>query len=415
MRSLSIIFLVLTFVGYNKILNAQDYFPLQIGNKIQYHDSYFYHGPGGSQSGTRYAKFIVSQDSLINGETFYQINPNPGLFHHPYEENFLFRNDTLNQKLYVKQPGDSTVRLAVDFNIPADSSFISYMIRWCPILVTSEGMGIDTILGQVVQTFEITYDAACHGDIEGNYIFAENFGIIKHDGYWWLGTQLSSDKFEIVSAIIDSIIYNPLILEVTNLSPLIDRPIDTFPFVLNGSYSASIRSLVDSFYVRIIQSRADTVVRSWIIEFESGQLFVPIYSSMLQVGDKIKVRAKATDESIFENVAYYPDTGYAIITVLPPIVGIKTEEARFIYKLGQNYPNPFNPSTIISYEIAENQKVELKIFDVLGNNIATLVDEEKSPGRYEIEFDGSLLSSGVYFYKLIADDFTQTRKMILSK
>ncbi|MBP9084178.1 MAG: T9SS type A sorting domain-containing protein [Bacteroidia bacterium] len=83
--------------------------------------------------------------------------------------------------------------------------------------------------------------------------------------------------------------------------------------------------------------------------------------------------------------------------------------------LNQNYPNPFNPSTIISYELPNASKVIIKVYDIIGNEVATLVNEEKPAGRYNIEFSGSNLSSGIYLYKIIAGDFIQTQKMILVK
>jgi photosystem II stability/assembly factor-like uncharacterized protein len=85
------------------------------------------------------------------------------------------------------------------------------------------------------------------------------------------------------------------------------------------------------------------------------------------------------------------------------------------YLLFQNYPNPFNPSTNITYQIIKSGYVLLKIFDVLGRKISTLVNEKQSPGTYEISFDGSNLSSGIYFYKLVAGDFTETKRMVLLK
>jgi hypothetical protein len=85
------------------------------------------------------------------------------------------------------------------------------------------------------------------------------------------------------------------------------------------------------------------------------------------------------------------------------------------YALQQNYPNPFNPSTVISYQLPVDSKVQLKIYDILGTEIAVLVNETKSAGRYEVSFDASKLSSGTYFYTLIADGFVQTKKMLLVK
>ncbi|MBK9097682.1 MAG: T9SS type A sorting domain-containing protein [bacterium] len=87
------------------------------------------------------------------------------------------------------------------------------------------------------------------------------------------------------------------------------------------------------------------------------------------------------------------------------------------FELDQNYPNPFNPSTVISYQLPVSGSVTLKVFDVLGNEIATLVDEYKPAGRYEVEFQSTVgsrqLASGIYFYQLRVGSFVVTRKMIL--
>lgn len=85
------------------------------------------------------------------------------------------------------------------------------------------------------------------------------------------------------------------------------------------------------------------------------------------------------------------------------------------YRLNQNFPNPFNPSTTISYSIAEPGVVTLKVFDAQGNEVASLVNEYKNSGSYSINFDASGLSSGVYFYKLQAGSFSETRKLMLMK
>jgi hypothetical protein len=89
------------------------------------------------------------------------------------------------------------------------------------------------------------------------------------------------------------------------------------------------------------------------------------------------------------------------------------------YKLNQNYPNPFNPSTIINYQLPISGNVTLKVFDVLGREVATLVDEYRNAGRYEVEFNTASSiknpASGIYFYQLKAGDFVETKKMLLIK
>jgi len=85
------------------------------------------------------------------------------------------------------------------------------------------------------------------------------------------------------------------------------------------------------------------------------------------------------------------------------------------FSLLQNYPNPFNPTTKISFQIPVNGFVTLKVYDILGNAVATLVNEKKSAGNYEVKFDASNLASGFYFYEINADNFKQVRKMMLIK
>ena len=86
-----------------------------------------------------------------------------------------------------------------------------------------------------------------------------------------------------------------------------------------------------------------------------------------------------------------------------------------IYCLDQNYPNPFNPNTKIKYSVPQVSQVQIKVFDVLGNEIETLVNEEKQIGTYELTWSVEGFSSGVYFYQLKAGDYTSVRKMILLK
>jgi len=105
------------------------------------------------------------------------------------------------------------------------------------------------------------------------------------------------------------------------------------------------------------------------------------------------------------------------------ITDIEDEQFDFIpqqYSLSQNYPNPFNPTTKIKYSIPAvasgfSLSVTLKVYDVLGNEIAVLVNEEKPAGTYEVEWDASRFPSGVYFYQLNAGSFIETKKMILLK
>ena len=111
-----------------------------------------------------------------------------------------------------------------------------------------------------------------------------------------------------------------------------------------------------------------------------------------------------------------PAWGYRVYEIGSGITGIEDETSlpeEFI--LYQNYPNPFNPGTSIRYAVGSRKFVSLKVYDILGNEVAALVNEEKPEGDYEVTFNASALASGVYFYNLIAANYTASKKMMLLK
>ena len=99
-----------------------------------------------------------------------------------------------------------------------------------------------------------------------------------------------------------------------------------------------------------------------------------------------------------------------------PMIGISGNETTLNdYRLYQNFPNPFNPSTTIKYSIAKSGFVSLKVYDIMGREVAVLVNSVLKGGTYEAIFNADKLSSGVYYYKLFSEDFRETRKMLLIK
>jgi hypothetical protein len=123
----------------------------------------------------------------------------------------------------------------------------------------------------------------------------------------------------------------------------------------------------------------------------------------------------AVDKGIVPEHSTKPDSGYYEL-VYDPNVSVEIVNNKIIdYELMQNYPNPFNPITVIGYSIKEEGNVELIVYDVLGNVVEKLVDENKNAGSYSTQFDASNLSSGIYFYSLRVNDFAATKKMLLLK
>ncbi len=130
-------------------------------------------------------------------------------------------------------------------------------------------------------------------------------------------------------------------------------------------------------------------------------------------GNKLLISAGGSYSTTeqFDNVDIYTDNTSSVND---------EKKSKTTFKLSQNFPNPFNPATSMHYTISSRRFVTLKVYDILGNEIATLVNEEKPAGSYEVEFnshsdEGRNLSSGIYFYKIEAGQFVETKKMILLK
>jgi hypothetical protein len=164
-----------------------------------------------------------------------------------------------------------------------------------------------------------------------------------------------------------------------------------------------------------------TVTDADFVSVDTSLAFLPRNADgSLQVTDlyKLKSTSGLIDKGQDVGIPFYgsaPDIGpfeYGLISGIKeyePIVGPRT------FKVDQNYPNPFNPSTVISYEIPNNSFVTLKVYDILGKEVATLVNEEKSSGIYRVTFDASHLPSGIYIYNITAGKYSQVKKMMLLK
>ena len=136
-------------------------------------------------------------------------------------------------------------------------------------------------------------------------------------------------------------------------------------------------------------------------------------------GFEFNYRFVAKDKNIIPGYSNSPDSGYYKCTwdKISVINEYETESVT-IFSLLQNYPNPFNPTTKIKYSISSvgaslMKLVQLKVYDILGNEIVTLVNEYKPAGNYKVEFNGTGLPSGVYFYQLKAGNYIETKKMVL--
>ncbi len=142
-------------------------------------------------------------------------------------------------------------------------------------------------------------------------------------------------------------------------------------------------------------------------------------SSTYRASKSIGSRQIVAMNNLRISLSNYSEINYLIeLRKFDNLTEVKSLDNKNIYSdfiLCQNYPNPFNPTTTISYSIPEQSQVELKVFDVLGREVAELVNKEQPSGSYQVNFDASNLGSGVYFYQIRAGSFMESKKMILLK
>ncbi len=181
-----------------------------------------------------------------------------------------------------------------------------------------------------------------------------------------------------------------------------------------SSYFSYINSYLQSFYL----NGTDTI---WNPVFNIQQItekdFILNYqfdTTKYQQSYHLYYRIAAVDKGIVADTFYSPIDGYYKLFWKDSTTSVtQTEFQALSYSLYQNFPNPFNPSSKISFTIPARNFVSLKVFDVLGSEIVTLVNEELDTGKYEVEFSGNDLSSGIYIYQIRAGSFIDTKKMIL--
>lgn len=184
-----------------------------------------------------------------------------------------------------------------------------------------------------------------------------------------------------------------------NAKRLADEQVST----VNGTYLAKKFAVTYGLYIVVLIFEQPIVERADSTWLATGVWMV-----------KEKSPSVTLDLSTFGYGTYFiPGQTYEL--VLPTGVKNISSSVPDKFELEQNYPNPFNPTSNIKFKIKDSRFVMLKVFDALGKEVETLINGKMNSGEYSVTFDGSKLNSGVYFYKLVAGDFSQVRKMILIK
>ena len=212
-----------------------------------------------------------------------------------------------------------------------------------------------------------------------------------------------------------------------------DQPLFAYVRNFENGTPTDIIAMTDTIYA------PDSSAQWFTLDISGGEVALPADTIVVTINEVDSTLTLGTSSSIFTSGAgwvNWPTNPYGtwtnvedfgVLYAHPFMIrtliyedSLLTEVEPFIttvneYVLSQNYPNPFNPSTTINFQLAQSALVTIKIYDVLGNEVKTLLNENKPAGNYNVSFDASNLASGVYFYELRANDFVSSKKMILMK
>ena len=406
-------------IGENYIeTSSQIWFPTNIGNKWQYfcYSRYYPISHNYSLVTTQ-----ITDSVIIDSKKYFRIF---NFLNFP--DSTLIRYDLQTQRLLIYSSG--TENTFIDFSkilgetylqIQPDGSFNS-------VTANEESM---VVLGDTIPTKGFTRTT---GNVWGHYSFAENLGWVIQDEE---SNTIFTDFYDYT--VLECLLYTPDYLHIKhefvpsiNFEPIMfvpdtNRLIQTFEIdhiysvkSITNYYISGVsyinKAYLQSFYFNgtdTIWNNNFNIPDSSEIDFTLNYQFD---TTKYQQGYHLYYRIAAVDKGIVPDTFYSPIDGYyklfwkdstTSVTQLSPLV--------YDYSLSQNFPNPFNPSSKIVFTIPDRNFVSLKVFDVLGSEISSLVNEELDAGRYEVEFFGDDLSSGVYIYQIRAGSFIDTKKMIL--
>ena len=395
-------------------LLGSEFLPFHTGNKWQYMED------ESNSNGNSYSLQVVSvlSDTLINNLSYFRLS----------SYNDLLRYSKSERKIYLRWNDSDYVY--VDFNVPLDNVYQAFG-PW-------HYYGNAVALGGEQQIFNrdlvyggLEFDS---GTSLTDVVFTDSIGITsKHVGLSWGPVYSYEDD------LLEAIIYDSTGISefITNhfkpefdLIPLTE--IDTVLFHLNfeihhnytrlnSMWNAGV-DFIDSVKMFSYYSKDDSIISVPVIIPSHTANPVnynytvnkQLNTTLLRNGFTFNYRFTAKDKGLIPEYTNNPDSGYYHCVWQDPS-GVNQRSYLRVFALSQNYPNPFNPTTKIKIQLPESGRVTLIVYDVLGRKISTLVNEEKPAGSYEVNFNAPNLPTGVYFYRIEAGKYSDTKKLMLLK
>ena len=293
-------------------------------------------------------------------------------------------------------------------------------------IVRNRFMGQEYYVGQ--QYWELTLRNSAKAYLEANY-FQDNYGavlITKSNCYAYNNLLVNCENSFLFSNSSGLLSNNTIYSEGSGILSDMNSKVNVANSIIwcTGEYSQAIHpfdsSDVDAKYCILSTNYSGEHIiydNPLFVNLDSGNFHLTKNSPGINAGtpDTVGLLLPLSDyEGNKRIVGARIDIGCYENSLIDGING-QIEQTPKNFTLFQNYPNPFNPDTKINYSAPNISFVTIKVYDVLGNEIATLINEEKKSGNYQVEFKGSNLSSGVYFYRMQAGNFSNTKKLILIK
>ncbi|QQS35555.1 MAG: T9SS type A sorting domain-containing protein [Ignavibacteriales bacterium] len=413
--------------------STANWFPLEVGNKFQYFKIY------NSYSSVGYGDysiklFQVTDSVRINNKKYFSVD---GFYW--FSTGTKIRYEQESQQIFVLY--NNQEYLFMDFSkVPGEVfSQIQYngSFRNTSILTTNLFILDDSVSTKgfynIVRVGGGGWPPMPYADIATWCYFAPEVGWVFQDEESYISTFPTTDLF-IIEYLINkdgqpihkkhtesaTLNFNPVLFipygDSLHQNFVVLHPFSKQNVPASHGYFSYMNAYLQSFYF----NGSDTL---WNPEFQIQQTTEKDFTLNYQFDTTkynedyhLYYRIAAVDKGIVADTFYSPPTGFYKLFWRDSTTSVnQLSPDVFDYSLSQNYPNPFNPSTKISFSLPGREFVTLKVFDILGKEITTLVNEELDAGKYEVDFDGSDLSSGIYIYQFKSGVYFSTKKMLLIK
>lgn len=406
--------------------STENWFPLEKGNRWHFYGNSSHRNPLPPPPFYYYIIILrltqIYDSTYINNKKYYRIN---GFFN--FQDLTPIRYDFESQRLIILHNGQEYT--FVDFSKVAGESYLQIQPNGSLIQVSATS-GVSVAMGDTIPVKGFYRTA---NNVDGLYNFAQNIGLVNQEE-----TNFSFSTPGIDLDIIEYILFEPDSIHVrhTNVPSINFEPVYfipdtnrliqqfeiTHPYSIrsNSPYLTGFSYIQNAYLSSFYTNQTDTIFNnisniSPINEIDFSLNYQFDTTKYLQ-GYHLYYRIAAVDKGIIRDTFYSPQSGYYKLYWKDSTSLVTQYESQaFDYSLSQNYPNPFNPVSKINFSIPNRETVVLKVYDVLGAEIITLINQELDQGKYEVVFSGENFVSGIYIYQLRAGNFIDSKKMLLIK